>query len=439
MIIVCSPFIHQKEHIMYKLKRISFSIVHNRTKRLNKDGTAAAQFRLTKKGQSKYRCAGVWVEPRHWDARNHCVKSTHPLAKTYNQHLAAELERLKAFEEQALQKYGDCPLAMFELYGKAPDDGRPATFNQFCLQEVERPGIGAGTRRGDLSSVRLFCSFQAPILWDDITLAMVHRYDRFLHRRGLAINTIARHHIVVKKMINRAIALDHLPMDANPYRKFRPKTEEPDRVYLDAEEIRKLEELVLPPQKDHLEKARRVFLLSCYTGLRFGDVTSLARCHLSETPKGLELAMKTEKNGKLLKLPLWLLFNQGRVQWSKPEAIIRKTIDEQSDYIRRAGLLTLPLLRICNQYLNRCLKELAKLAGIDKHLTHHCARRSFATALATKVKTPVLQRLLNHSRIDMTLIYVRLSNAAIEEELQTIDWTDTTDEAKETQNKLLLK
>lgn len=431
-----SPISHQNQYIMQKLKRLSIAAVHNRLKRLNKDGTAPVQFRITKNGKSRYRCAGVWVEPRHWDTRNRSVKPGHALAKVYNQHLAAELERLKAFEEVMLQKYGECPLAMFDLYGNTPDDGRPGTFNEFCLEEVERPGIAAGTRRGDLSSVRLFSSFQGTTHWDEITLGLVHRYDRFLHQRGLAVNTIARHHVVLKKMVNRAIALDYLPVDANPYRKFRPRTEEPDRVYLDAGEIRKLEELALPPDKSHLEKARRIFLLSCYTGLRFGDVTSLARCHLTETPKGLELGMKTEKNGKLLKLPLWLLFNQGRVQWSKPEAIIRKAIDEQSDYIRRAGLLTLPLLRICNQYLNRCLKELAELAGIDKHLTHQCARRSFATALATKVKTPVLQKLLNHSNINMTLIYIRLSNAHIEEELTGINWIDT-DEKKEDRDHLL--
>jgi hypothetical protein len=44
--------------------------------------------------------------------------------------------------------------------------------------------------------------------------------------------------------------------------------------------------------------------------------------------------------------------------------------------------------------------------------------------MATKVKSPVLQKLMQHSRPDMTAIYVRLGNEEIETELEKIEWQE---------------
>lgn len=407
-----------------QLRKIRFALVYNRDSKLNQDGSALVQIRAYHSGKSRFFTTGIYIEPAYWDEKNKRVRETHPLEIQYNAHLQAELQAMKAFELRALQRYGACPLRLLDGYRHEEAAATPnLTFTEFFRKETGRPDIKPGTRRGHRNTFRLFASFQPEVSFEELTYPFIVGFDRHLRRRGLCVNTIHRHHRTVRAYINQAILHDHISAGANPYRKFRPETEEPDRVFLTAEELTRIEALEIPAGQQHMERTRRVFLLACYTGLRFGDVTRLARRHLEETRHGLQVNIRTEKTGKTCTLPLWLLFKTDGVNWSKPEAIVRQAMAEQERFHRRAALDSFPLFGRSNQYLNRELKKLATLAGINKRLTFHVSRRTFATIMAGKVKIPTLQRLLNHSKIDVTMIYVRMSNAAVAEELAQIDWT----------------
>ena len=107
---------------------------------------------------------------------------------------------------------------------------------------------------------------------------------------------------------------------------------------------------------------------------------------------------------------------------SRPEAIIEHYLEEIAILGDREVTRELSLFKISNQYLNRSLKVIAQRAEITKRITAHVGRRTFATIMARKVKAPILQRLLQHSRPDMTNIYIQLSNRDVESELQAIEW-----------------
>ena len=62
-----------------------------------------------------------------------------------------------------------------------------------------------------------------------------------------------------------------------------------------------------------------------------------------------------------------------------------------------------------NQYLNRCLKDIAKLAGINENLTFHIARHTFATIAINKgIPIEVVSKLLGHTQIKTTEIYAKV-------------------------------
>ncbi|MCB0583672.1 MAG: site-specific integrase [Phaeodactylibacter sp.] len=395
------------------LRKIKFTLVFNRENRLNLDGTALVTLRAYQGGKNRYFSTGVYLKPEHWDERSLRVKD-HPLKAQYNRHLQDFLHHFEAYEFTAIQKYGRCPLRLLD-HATAPEDPAPASFTKFCWEELKRPDITPATRRAHRCTLNLLGEFRKEVFFDEIDVHLVTRFDRFMHRREMRLNKIHKHHRFLKAYINRAILFGHLPGDGNPYRQFKPRQEEPERVFLLPAELARLEALEIPSSKCHLEQIRKIFLLCCWTGLRFSDVSTLARPHLEETAKGLQVRKRLKKNGKQLTLPLWLLFKRDGVQWSKPEEIVREALAGRDD--------DKPLFRISNQYLNRSLKELAALAGIKKKMTSHVARRTFATAMATKVKVPVLQRLLSHSQPDITMIYVKLANSVIEEELEKIDWS----------------
>ena len=71
---------------------------------------------------------------------------------------------------------------------------------------------------------------------------------------------------------------------------------------------------------------------------------------------------------------------------------------------------------IANQTVNKDLRHIMKILGINKHISFHCARHSFATSLLhSKVSLPHLQALLGHSNIQDTMIYAR----SLQEDLYT--------------------
>lgn len=136
------------------------------------------------------------------------------------------------------------------------------------------------------------------------------------------------------------------------------------------------------------------------------------------------MALKAKKTEKPLTLPLYSLFREPSSAISKPEAIMYKYLEVVKAMDAPEEAEHILFFKISNQYLNRSLKLLAAKAGIRKKITTQVARRTFATIMATKVKGPTVQKLLQHSRPDMTNIYIQLSNQNIENALKKVDWNN---------------
>ena len=83
--------------------------------------------------------------------------------------------------------------------------------------------------------------------------------------------------------------------------------------------------------------------------------------------------------------------------FDEPLAILEK-YESESEYL---------LPRITNQYFNRILKEIAEVLEINKKLTHHTARKTFATTILLNNDIPIetVSKLLGHSKITTTLSY----------------------------------
>ncbi len=392
-----------------KRKSLSLSVVFNRANRLSSTGTGLVQLRATFDGQSRFFSTGIHIRPEQWDPRNRRVKD-HPLASEFNRLFYGYLDRLQEQEIEIRKKLGFCPLDRLTL-----DDGAPTlSFLEFCQQELHRPDIGKVTFRCQKSCLAILESFRREIAFADLDLPFLRAFDRFLYARGLRVNSVDKHHRVLRRYINLAIKEGHIQPDKNPYRLFEMRTEEPDRVFLTREELRRLEEIRLEPGQIALRNARRLFLLACYTGLRFGDVAKLRYEHVIETDQGLELHFRMQKTKKNIVLPLHALFPHRDGGMTRPERLIRrameKTIPER------------PLFRLTNQYVNRQLKELAELAGIRKKLSFHVSRRTFGSFLATELPLHVVGELMGHAKITTTAIYTRLNGGMVRDELKKVNW-----------------
>lgn len=154
-------------------------------------------------------------------------------------------------------------------------------------------------------------------------------------------------------------------------------------VYLTKEEIDKLErmEFSIP----HLERARDIFLFQCYTGLSYSDMQRFGRKDVTE-----EGGRKTIRSSRVKT-------DESFVLLFLPQA---ERIAEKYDY---------RLPKISNQKYNDYTKMVCSLAGINKNVTTHTARHSFAVWLINAgVPIESVSRAMGHSNIKQTQHYARL-------------------------------
>jgi integrase len=247
--------------------------------------------------------------------------------------------------------------------------------------------------------------------FDTITPTFGDRYTTYLlHQVKLTDNTVAKQVLTLKRFLRWA--RDRGYTNATGFDRLSWKRQEPDIMTLTAVEVDALEQLALPPG-GYLANARALFLLACYTGLRYSDLVSIKPEHL----RGQALRMTTQKTRETVTVPL------------RPEAL---ALVEQ--------LLAGQVRAITNQKLNDYLKELGKLAGIDapvevirfrggvresttvakwERLGCHTGRRTFVTlSLERGLRPETIMKVTGHRGWKSFQRYVNITSDTVEREFR---------------------
>jgi len=400
--------------------RVKYTLVFNRKKKLRKDGTALIQIRAYLSGENKYFSTGIYVLPKQWDVKNKQI-SKHPQQSQLNNQIRLQLNEMEVFElKTAGQQKGKFYLPQLENYQLV---SAFKSFTDFFETELFKESVKESTRQTYITTLSKFKSFKKIVFFEDLTYNLIRNFDLFLQKSVKGVNTRAKYHKIVKKFINLSIKMDLLDINSNPYKRFEVKREQTTRTFLVKRELVKIEALEFNEFEISLQNIKDLFLFSCYTGLRYSDVSRVAKCHIITTEKGYQLDMISQKTGKRILLPLYNLFpTEGKL--SKPEQLIRKyLLKHKEEFDNHAFYDDVAFFqKLTEQHVNRELKVIGTLAGIEKSLTTHVGRHTFGTSLATKVKLPVLQKMMQHSKLKETMIYVHLSNEMVENALENIKW-----------------
>lgn len=199
----------------------------------------------------------------------------------------------------------------------------------------------------------------------------------FKTKKKLSQATINRSLQRVKKVIQFGIAENYL--DKNPFVLYKPTKYKLKLVYLTEDELLNLEDYVFEQPK--LEKVKDLFVFCCYTGLAYQEMANLQKKNIIKRfDDNMWIDIIRQKTESKVLVPLL------------PRAL---EILDKYEY-------TLP--KISNQKFNSYLKEIAGILGIEKKLTHHTARKTFATTVLLNNGVPmeVVSELLGHSRMQVT-------------------------------------
>lgn len=189
----------------------------------------------------------------------------------------------------------------------------------------------------------------------------------------------------LKKVIKQATIGKYI--DNNPFEEHKPKKVISKIVFLTKEELERLENYQFSSKT--LNVVKDCYLFCCYTGLAYKEMFELKKENIiNNQDDNLWIFMKREKTDRNISVPLVL-----------PKALeIAKKYQSESEYI---------LPRISNQSFNRLLKEIASTLNINKNLTHHTARKTFASTILLNNDIPMemVSKLLGHSKISTTQEY----------------------------------
>jgi site-specific recombinase XerD len=242
--------------------------------------------------------------------------------------------------------------------------------------------------------------------FEEFNVTFLKKYIDYLRSIGNSENTIHANTKIFKKLINDAIREDLIDMSSNPFLKVKIARENTRIDFLFEDELNKLVDLDLVPFS-FLDNVRDLFLFAAKGGgVRISDLLKLKAADYNDGR--ISFFINKTKNQHSISLPV------------QAQSIIEKylNMDNSTGYvfpflkaieIGDDSKILAKKIGSVSAMINAELKNLAKMAGINKKLTFHVARHSFASlALRHGIPISYVSNILGHSNITQTMVYAKI-------------------------------
>lgn len=396
------------------MSKSTFKILfYLRKNQVNKDGTVCIMIRLSLNGEISQFSSKLSVKPDAWDTVLGKAKGNTQKARQLNETLEDIRASLKNHYRDievhesfvTVEKIRNAFLGitakqrtLLELFKKHNEDARklvgisktPATLAKYdrCYRRLE-----------EFMKVKYNIS---DISLKEIGHMFITDFENYLRTESKCNeNTTAKFMQTFKMIV--IIAKNNGWIYTDPFSNYKIRLKRVDRGYLTDTELQKIMKKKFPTKR--LEQVRDLFLFSCYTGLSYVDVKELKASDIRISFDGKPWIMThRHKTDTPVNVPLLKI----------PQAILQK----YEGQLPKGQLL--PVLS--NQKLNSYLKEIADLCGINKNITFHLARHTFATTttLAKGVPIETVSKMLGHTNIETTQIYARITNEKIRKDMEVL-------------------
>ena len=368
--------------------RSSFSVLFFiRENRVRKDGTTIIEVLVTVNGERCGFSTGKKVKASSWDKTKQQVKGKDEEAKSLNNYLKAVKAKLYQKEADLLDRgFVITAKLLCEAYQEKVESLKERSlFDVFSEHnEEQKKLIGNGVSKATYwiseYTVRLLKEFmnqkykRDDMYLRELNLHFIQSFHTYLIEKGMCQNSSTKHLKLLKKILNLAVSNSYIPF--NPFAAYKVEREPVEIDFLTEEELRKVINFDTPLPR--LEKARDMFLFGCFTGLSYIDIKTLTAAHF-------------EKDA------------EGRI-WIKKRRV-------------KTGVLSrIPLL------INKYLKDIAILCNINKHITFHTSRHTFASTvtLANNISLEVVSKMLGHTNTRMTAHYAKLVDESIAKQMDKL-------------------
>lgn len=369
------------------IKKIRYRLVWNRSGSLNQRGEGLVQIEAEQQGRKAYFSTHTYLKPEQF-ARG-CVVNT-DLADGLNYALFSMIREIEDVELDYIKKGVDVNLPLLKEAVKShlSPSAKLTDFGNEVVTQSERNIL---TKQNYKTLFNNLEKFKAGVRVTDIDYQFVVSYDKWLRDSGIAHNTRISRLRLLRAVLNEAKNRDII--STNPFERFKIQQMVSKKGYITREQLHALEGMKL---KGYDEIVRDAFLVGCYTGLRFSDITALRQYHII----GGWLVIAMQKTKFTVEIPIGQLFE------GKMMAMVEK-------YGGNIGRLTKKLGP--NATVNKTLRGLLNAVGADAKITFHSSRHTFATLLGQQgVDITVVSKLLGHTKLQTTEIYREVNREGIE-------------------------
>ena len=402
------------------MERSSFSILFSiRESKARKNGNTPIEVTITVNGERCSFSTGKQIKVTSWDKNRQLVKGKDEEATSLNNYLKSV--RAKLYEKEAeLLDRGFIITA--QLLYDAYFDKVECLKERSLLSVLEEHNTERKAMVGKTVAPATYWIFEyTGRLLREFILKKYNREDLYLRELNIGFiqgfhsfllsekkmgqNSCTKHLKFLKKLLNLAVANSYISY--NPVNAYKVEREPVEMDFLDEEELRKIINFDTPIPR--FEKARDFFLFGCFTGLSYIDIKTLAPEHFEKDSAGrIWIKKRRIKTGVLSRIPLL--------------PIAKLILDKY-----KGGEKLLPIQAPAD--INKYLKDIAILCGINKRICFHTSRHTFASTvtLANNISLEVVSKMLGHTNTRMTAHYAKLIDKCISEQMDKLMDTFTGD------------
>ncbi|WP_292008630.1 site-specific integrase [Chryseobacterium sp.] len=384
--------------------------------KINAQGEAPIYMRITIDGKISEISTKRTILPSKWNSSAQSVKGSSEESKSLNFYL-------KTFEQKIYDTYHElirekemvtCEILKNKLLGKDYKNRMLIPIFQDHNDRIEKL-VGKEFAKGTLTRYKTCLSHTKEFIrWkykisdidiQKIDYAFLNDFEFFLRTERLCNNNSAVKYIRnFGKVIRICIANGWIQKD--PFVNYHSKIKEVARVFLNESEMLAISSKNF--NNERLSVVRDIFLFSCFTGLAYIDTKKLTAQNIGIGLDGSKwIYTNREKTKTTSNIPLL----------AQAESIIEKYKNHPACI--NSGRL-LPVLS--NQKTNAYLKEIADLCGINKELTYHIARHTFATTvtLSNGVSIESVSKMLGHKNMRTTQHYAKILDSKVSEDMMSL-------------------
>jgi integrase/recombinase XerD len=373
--------------------KINYSIQKGK---INKAGLTPLRCRITYEKSRKQFSTGIFINPSYWSKEKQKVLDDAENSRTVNSHLSLIKQKLgqaflilqiqeESFDAEDIYKIYSGENVKKEMGVMAVYEEHNAYYKKLIGKDIKEVSWQKfENTKGHLKKFIQWKFKKKEMKLSSLKFQFIKDFEYYLKtEENMQQSTINKTLQRFKKMINFAVAHEYL--DRNPFLMHKPKAIKKEVVYLSKDELSHLQKKELGNKR--LEEVRDCFVFCCYTGLAFKEMSNLRKDHIVKGKDGKNwIKVKRQKTGKTISVPLL--------------PMAQKILDKYRDALTDKKVLPTKT----NAHFNAYLKEIADLCELKINLTHHIARKTFATTvlLLNDVPIEIVSKLLGHSRIGIT-------------------------------------